>query len=79
MPSSVPAELRKVLSRSTSRNSKGCAFLKCSINYGPYFSNSEVSFVLLPWIVQIQVECTLFLVMCIQFLFLIFGTETESR
>ena len=50
------SEMRKVPMRSASRNSKGCAFLRCPINYGPYFSNSEELFVLLLWIVQVQVE-----------------------
>ena len=37
----VSPELRRVLRRSVSKNSRGCAFLRCPINYGPYFSNSE--------------------------------------
>ena len=39
-------ELRKVLRRSASKNLKGYAFLRCPINYGPYFSNSDELFVL---------------------------------
>ena len=50
------AELRKVVRRSASRNSTGCAFLRCPINYGPYFSNSEELFALLLWIAQVQVR-----------------------
>ena len=50
------AELRKVVRRSASRNSMGCAFLRGPINNGPYFSNSEELFDLLLWIIQVKVE-----------------------